>query len=198
MTQNPASESSTPLYEPGMEVPMKNIGIWVLIPRAHLERHLSGYSFLSHSCQSAGNWFVGASWPQTKPCHFYVFILYAFSFYFSVGLITYVVLLLLTPKMLSLPFDFLKTMTSCPGLIPMLPSTISLIAVSAEHSPPDQLKTSQGEFLHFKEGAFFNSENTFTNNNHMWCLFLIWWHLTTLKWTDVTMDIMWLLILTMF
>lgn len=45
---------------------------------------------------------------------------------------TYVVLLLLTPKMLSLPFDFLKTMTSCPGLTDKLHSTIDLITGSAE------------------------------------------------------------------
>lgn len=44
---------------------------------------------------------------------------------------TYVVLLLLTPKMLSLPFDFLKTMTSCPGLTDKLHSTIDLITGSA-------------------------------------------------------------------
>ena len=66
----------------------------------------------------------------------------------------------------------LKTATSCPGLIPMVHSTIGLIAGSAEHSPPRQLKTSHGEFLHFKERTFFSSENTFTNN-HMWLLFLI-------------------------
>ena len=35
----------------------------------------------------------------------YVFILYALTFYFSDGLMMYVGLLLLTPKVLSLPFD---------------------------------------------------------------------------------------------
>ena len=65
---------------------------------------------------------------------------------------------------------------------------------------PYQLKTAHGGFLHFKEKTFFNSANTFTNNNHMWHLFR---HLTILKWTGITycaytMDIMCLLILIMF
>ena len=53
--------------------------------------------------------------------------------------------------------------------------------------------------LHFKEKTFSKSANSF-DNNHMRCLFFIWWHLPTLKWTGatlctLTMDIMWLLIL---
>ena len=92
----------------------------------------------------------------------------------------------------------LKTMPSCPGLILMLHSTIGIIAASAEHSPPHQWKASHGVFLHFKEKTFFSLANTFTNNNHMWHLFLILWHITIRKWTCVTfsiltMDIMWLL-----
>ena len=83
-----------------------------------------------------------------------------------------------------------KTVPSCPGLIPTLHSTISLTGGSAEHSPPHQLKTSHGGFLHFKERTFFNSVHTFPNSNHMWCLFLIQWHLAILRWTDVTMHIM--------
>ena len=47
--------------------------------------------------------------------------------------------------------------------------------------PSLRLKASHGGFLHFKERTFFNSENIFTNNNHMWLLFLIWWHLTILR-----------------
>ena len=54
---------------------------------------------------------------------------------FQMGLIIYVSLLLLTPKILSLPFApqdnaFLS------WLIPTPHSTIGLIAGSAEHSPP--------------------------------------------------------------
>ena len=63
----------------------------------------------------------------------------------------------------------------------------------AEHSPLHQWKASGGGHLHFKERTFSKSANTF--NNRMWCLFLNWWHVTTLRWTDVTMDIMWLFIL---
>ena len=93
----------------------------------------------------------------------------------------------------------LKTMPSCPGLTPTLHSTICLTAGSVEHSPLHQWKASHGGHLHFKERTFSKSVNTF-DNNHMRCLFFIWWHLPTLKWTGttlctLTMDIMWLLIL---
>ena len=87
----------------------------------------------------------------------------------------------------------LKTMPSCPGLTPMLHSTIGLTAGSVDHSLLHLRKASHGGHLHFKERTFYKSANTF--NNRMWCLFLNWYHLTTLKWTDVTMDIMWLFIL---
>ena len=93
----------------------------------------------------------------------------------------------------------LKTTRSCPGLTPMLHSTVSLTAGSVEHSFLHQWKASHGGHLHFKEKTFSKSASTF-DNNHMWCFFFIWWHLTTLKWTaatlcTLTMDIMWLLIL---
>ena len=68
-----------------------------------------------------------------------------------------------------------------------------------ERFPLRQWKASHGGHPHFKEKTFSKSANTF-NNNHMRCLFFIWWHLPTLKWTGatrctLTMDIMWLLIL---
>ena len=75
---------------------------------------------------------------------------------------------------------------------------INYVTQLSAFQPPHQLKASRSGFLDFRERAFFNPGNTFTNNNHMWCLFLIWWHLTILRCTDVTMDIMWLLILIMF
>ena len=81
----------------------------------------------------------------------------------------------------------LKTMPSCPGLTPMLHSTISLTAGSVEHSPLHQWKVSHSGHFHFKEMTFSKSANTFNNNNHMWCLFFIWWHLTILKWIGVTL-----------
>ena len=74
---------------------------------------------------------------------------------------------------------------------------INYVAQLSAFQPPHQLKASHGGFLPFKEKTFFNSENIFRKNN-IWCLFLIWWHLTVLRWTDVTMDILWPLILTMF
>ena len=92
----------------------------------------------------------------------------------------------------------LKTMPSCPGLTPTLHSTIGLTAGSGEHSPLHQWKASRGGHLHFKEKTFSKSVSTF-DDNHMWCLLFIWWHLPTLKWTGaalctLTMDMMWLLI----
>ena len=80
----------------------------------------------------------------------------------------------------------LKTMSSCPGLTPMLHSTIGLTAGSAERSPLHQWKASRGGHPHFKEKTFSKSVNTF-DNNHMRCLFFIWWHLPTLKWTGATL-----------
>ena len=69
---------------------------------------------------------------------------------FQIGLITYVSLLLLTPNILSLPFDP-QDNASCPGLTPMLHSTIGLTVGSVEHSPLHQWKASHGGHLHFKE-----------------------------------------------
>ena len=54
VTPDPASESSKPLFEPGTEVLIKTL-VWGPISRASLERPLPGYSFFSHSCQSARN-----------------------------------------------------------------------------------------------------------------------------------------------
>ena len=54
-TPDPASESSKPLFEPGTEVLIKTLGSGGPIPQAPLGRPLPGYSFFSHSCQSARN-----------------------------------------------------------------------------------------------------------------------------------------------
>ena len=94
----------------------------------------------------------------------------------------------------------LTTIPSYSGLIPKPHPTISLIAGSVKHACPHQWKASHHRCLHFRERTFSVSVTTFDNSNHMWCLFLIWWHLTILKWTGVTlctltMDIMWLLTL---
>ena len=94
----------------------------------------------------------------------------------------------------------IKTMPSCLGLTPTLYSTIGLIAGSAEHSPLHQWKASRVGHLHLRERTFSKSANNFENINHVWCFFLIWWHLTILKWTGatlctLTMDIIWLLTL---
>ena len=80
----------------------------------------------------------------------------------------------------------LKTMSSCPGLTLMLHSTIGLTAGSAERSPLHQWKASRGGHTHFKKKTLSKSVNTF-DNNHMQCLFFIWWHPPTLKWTGATL-----------
>ena len=115
-------------------------------------------------------------------------------FTFQIGLIIYVGLLLLTPKVLSLLFDpqdndFLSWAHSYAAFH----NWINWRVCSA-------LSTSSGGCLRFRERTFPNSDTTFTNNSHTWCLFLMWWHLTILKWTvatlcTLTMEIMWLLTL---
>ena len=108
-------------------------------------------------------------------------------------LITYVSLLLLTPNILSLPLDLQDNVclswahfyaafhngSHC-WVCGALPSVEGF---------PWWTSPLQGkDFLQVCE-----------YNNHMQCLFFIWWHLPTLKWTcatlyTLTMDIMWLLI----
>ena len=52
-------------------------------------------------------------------------------------------------------------MPSCPGLILMLQSTISLTAGSVEHSLLHQWKASHDGHLHFKEKTFSKFANNF-------------------------------------
>ena len=111
----------------------------------------------------------------------------------KMGLIIYVSLLLLTPKILSLPFDpqdnaFLSWAHS------YAPSHNQSNCWVCGVLPSSSVEGFHGGHLHFKEITFSKSGNTL-NNNCMWCLFLNWFHLTTLRWTDVTMAIMWLFIL---
>ena len=91
----------------------------------------------------------------------------------------------------------LKTMPSCPGLTPILHSTIGLTAGYAECSLIPQWKASHGGHRHSKEKTFSKTVKTFSNNDIQW-LFFVWWHLTTLRWTGripcTLPDIMWLLI----
>ena len=80
------------------------------------------------------------------------------------GQITYVSLLLLTPNILSLPFDpqdnaFLSWAYSYAEFH-------SLTAGSVECSPLHQWKASHGGHLHFKKKTFSKFANTF-NDNHM-------------------------------
>ena len=124
----------------------------------------------------------------------------------KMGLITYVSLLLLTPKILSLPFDPQdNALLSWPHSYAEFHNqsncwVCGVLPSSSVKGFPWWTSPLQGkDFLQKKEKTFSKSANTF-NNNRMWCLFLNWWHLTTLRWTDVTMDIMrlFILILTWF
>ena len=93
--------------------PDKDSGIWRPISRAPLGRPLPDSSFFSHSFQGARNWFLGettlklksGTLAKTKQCHFMSSSSMLSPFTFQMGLIIYVGLLLLTPKVLSLPPD---------------------------------------------------------------------------------------------
>ena len=115
---------------------------------------------------------------------------------FQMGLIIYVSLIMLTPKML--PFNcqdnaFLSWAHSYAAFHNQSNSCVcGALPSSSVEGFPWWTSPLQGNNLS-------KSANTF-NSNHMWCLFFIWRHLTTLKWTGatrctLTMDIMWLLIL---
>ena len=73
-------------------------------------------------------------------------------------------LLLQTPKVLSLLFDR-KTMPSCPDFIPMLNSTINLIAGSAECSPSSSIEGFSWWVSLLQKRTFFNSANLMMSNN---------------------------------
>ena len=99
---------------------------------------------------------------------------------FQMGLIIYVSLFLLTPKILSLPFDPQdNAFLSWAHFLCRISQSI-LTAGSVECSLLHQWKASGGGHIHFKRKTFAKSVNTF-NNNRVWCLFLNWWHLTTLN-----------------
>ena len=197
MTPDPASEPSKPLFEPGTEVLIKTLGsggpslepLWegpdqVILSSPTAVKVPGMDPWVHHTLR-------GGTLTRTKRCHFMSLLSMLWLCTFQMGLIIYVSLLMLTPK----PWVchlILKTMPSCPGLTPTLHSTIRLTAGSVDHSLLHLWKASHGGHLHFKKRIFSKSANTF--NNRMRCLFLNWWHLTNLKWTDVTMDIMWLII----
>ena len=97
---------------------------------------------------------------------------------FQLGLIIYVRLLLLIPKIPSLLFDpqdneFLSWAHSYAALLNQPNCWV----------PLHQWKASCGgqEEKDFKKRTSSKSANTFDNNNHMWYL-LIWWHLTIQRW----------------
>ena len=78
---------------------------------------------------------------------FYVFILYAFTCYFSDGPDNLCGPASADSKSPKSAYLTLKTTSFCPGLILTLHSTISLIAGSVEHLPLKQLKASHVQVL---------------------------------------------------
>ena len=134
---------------------------------------------------------------KTKQCHLTSLSSMLLPLTFQMGLTIDMGLLLLTPNVPSLPFDpqdnaFLSWAHSYAAfhnrsncwVCGVLPSS------SVEGFPWWVFPFQGKDFLQL-------CENIFTNNNHMWCLSLIWWHLAILKWTGVTlctltMAIMWL------
>ena len=79
------------------------------------------------------------------------------------GLIIFVNLLLLTPKILSLPFDPQhNVLLSWAHSYAEFHNQVT--AGSAERSPLHQWKASHGGHLHFEEKTFSKPANTFNNN----------------------------------
>ena len=111
----------------------------------------------------------------------------------KMDLITYVSLLLLTPNIQSLPLD------PQDNVFPSCAHSYAAFHNRSNCWVCGALPSSSVEgFLWWtspvKEKTFSKSVNIF-DNNHMRCLFFIWWHLPTLKWTGatlctLTMDIM--------
>ena len=187
MTPDP----SKPLFEPGTEVLIKTLWSWCpslkplwlgpyqviffIFPQLSKCQELI-HGYMTHKLR-AGT-LTRTKWPQ-----FMSLLSVLWLCTFQMGLIIYVSLLLLTPKILSLSFDpqgnaFLSWAQSYAEFH-------SQTAGSLGHSPLHHRKASLAG--HFKEKMFSKFVNTF-DSNHMWCL-LNWWHLSILRWTDVTMDI---------
>ena len=120
----------------------------------------TGLFFLLSQLSVCQKLIAGCILTQTKGCHFMSVFTMLLLFAFQIGLIIYVGLLLLTPKVLSLLFDpqdndFLSWVHSYAAFH----NWINFWVCSA-------LSTSSGGCLHFRERTFSNSETTFTNNNH--------------------------------
>ena len=112
MTPDPASESSKPLFQPGNEVLIKTLGsgsqslkpsgkalirLFFLLPQlSRCQELIPGCSILE---------LKSGTLTKTKQCHFLSLSSMFSHFAFQMGLIIYVSLLPLTPKILSLSFD---------------------------------------------------------------------------------------------
>ena len=136
---------------------------------------------------------------RTKWHHFMSLLSILWLCMFQMGLIIYVSLLLLTPKILTLPFDpqdnvFPSWAQSYAAFHNLSDCWVrGALPSSSAEGFPWWTSSLQGKY-------FLQVLNTF-NNNHMRCLFFMEWHLTNLKLTGttlccLTMDVTWLLILT--
>ena len=112
VTPDPPSESSKPLFEPGMEVLIKTLEFWGQSLSPLWEGtyevilsfpQLSKCQELIHGCITLE--LRDGTLTRTKWRHFMSLVSMLWLFSFQMGLIINVSLLLLTPKIPSLPFD---------------------------------------------------------------------------------------------
>ena len=199
-----ASESNKPLFEPGTKVLIKTLRsrgqslepLWegpyqVILSSPTLSRCqelIPGWTTLE---------LRSGTLTKTKQCNFMSLSSMLLPFTFQMGLIIYMGLLMLTPNVVNLPFDpqdnafqsWAHSYTAFHNWSNCLVCRV-LPSSSVEGFPWWVFPFQGKDFLKL-------CEKIFTNNNHMWCLSLIWWHLAILRWTRVTlctltMDIMWL------
>ena len=174
MISDPASESSKPLFEPGTEVLINTLGsggqslealttlFFLLTQLSKCQELIRGYITLD---------LRGGTLTRTKWHHFISLLSMLWLCTFQMGLINYVSPLLLTSKILSLPFDpqdnaFLSwahfyaafhNQSNC-WVYGALPSS-SVDGFPWWTSP--------------LQGKDFLQVCKYLDNNHMWCLFFI-------------------------
>ena len=143
--------------------------------------------FFSHSCQGARNWFMSASWPKLGDVILCLHSLCFYLFTSQTELIIYVGLLILTPKILSLPFNSQdNAFLSCVHSYTTFHNQSNFWICRALHLLINWRLPMVG-FSALRKGLSWTLQ----------------WHLTILRWTGITyctltMDVTWLLILIMF
>ena len=173
MTPDPASESNKTLFEPGTEVLIKTLGsggqslepLWkgpyqfFLLPQlSKCQELICGYITLE---------LRGGTLTRTKWLYFMSLLSMLWLCTFPMGLIIYVSLLLLTPKILSLPFDlqdnaFLSWANSYAAFHNR--SNCWVCGALPSSSVEGRLPVVD---IYTSRKTFSKSVNTFDNNNHV-------------------------------